>query len=76
MGQLIDYKDIRSLPDGSIIRQYSLDKYKRPQRMDITVHHTEDGSVKYYRDADEVKLRDFKVDTYHYYELLKRGDKP
>jgi hypothetical protein len=44
--------------------------------MDITVHHTEDGSVKYYRDADEVKLRDFKVDTYHYYELIKRGDKP
>ena len=80
MGQLIDYKDIRSLPDGSIVRQYSLDKYKRPQRMDITVHHTEDGKVEYYcKDYRgftlKTKLRGFKIDSYHYYELLKRGDK-
>lgn len=76
----IDRAEIRKLPEGSIVREHSVGRDGIPQYLDITVHHTDDGKVEYYcKDYRgftlKTKLRGFKIDSYHYYELLKRGDK-
>ena len=77
--KVLTTKEIRELPEGSIVREHSLDKYKYPQYLDIIVAHR-DGKVKfYYQRYDgmrvETKLRSFKPDDpYRYYELIKEGN--
>lgn len=66
------------MPEGSIVREHSLDSSGRPQYMDITVRH-KGADVKFYFQKYEgtyceTKLRAFKTDTYHYYELIQKGE--
>ena len=80
MGMIIleTLDEIRALPDGSIVRWHSLDKYGGPQWLDVTVNHKKGKAVftfqRYDGQLEEIKLRQYKPDDqYRYYELRRRG---
>lgn len=78
MINVITPQEVRKLPEGSKIREHSLDRSGYPQYLDLTVDRSKGFRLlfrDYYGMLQEQKIKYFKPDDrYRYYELIERKD--
>lgn len=78
MVNIITPQEVRKLPEGSKVREHSVDRWGYPQYLDLVIDRSKGFRLlfrDYYGMRQERKLRYFKPnDNYRYYELIERKE--